>query len=679
MGREEHSQRVTKELREQSEKLNWDGIEFPIPCSERMLKKFENNNDVSVLVFGYDNKDIIPLYVPVKLHEKVVRLFFYRNEDGTESHYCVIRSMSRLVSSQISKEKAKKYICDFCLNAFGNEDLLNEHVKYCSKHDAVNVVMPKPEFNDTLKFKNIQNSIECPVKLYADLESFLESIDEMRGETKLYQKHVPSTFSFYVVSRVEDFSMDPVTYTSQNKNDQVNKIFLENLEKIAKEIYETFKESKPMIFDENAKRLHESQNERYACGEKFNPKSQEYRKVRDHCHYTGKYRGALHSKCNLRLKKSLTIPVFFHNLTGYDSHLFVKRLADSLGDVNCIPRNEEKYITFNKHVLVDTIVKNDDEEVNIYMTLQFKDTVNFMQSSLEKLVGNMEKSDFKHTSKYFQEEKLDLMMRKGIYPYEYMTEVERFWEKELPQKEKFASSLGSGMVLGLGKTITPSEISDEDYSHAQKVFKTFNCENLADYTKLYCKSDVLLLAEVFQTFIDVCLKKYGLDPSHYLTAPSLSMDAMLKMTEIELELLTDVDMHLFFEKGIRGGISTVTGRYSKANNPYMEDYDPEKETTYIQYLDANNLYGWAMSQYLPVGNFKWLSEDNIKYYMKNPSNIRSCTLEVDLEYPEELHDLHNDYPLAPENVEIDGTKKLIPHLGNRKNYVIHYEKLRRCL
>ena len=136
------SQRVTKELREQSEKLIYDGIEFPTPCSERMFKKFENNNDVSVSVFGYENKDIIPLYVPIERRERIARLFFYKNEDGTKSHYFVIRSMSRLVSSQISKKKAKKFICDFCLNAFGNEDLLNKHVKYCSKHDAVNVVMP---------------------------------------------------------------------------------------------------------------------------------------------------------------------------------------------------------------------------------------------------------------------------------------------------------------------------------------------------------------------------------------------------------------------------------------------------------------------------------------------------------------------------------------------------------
>ena len=125
-------------------------------------------------------------------------------------------------------------------------------------------------------------------------------------------------------------------------------------------------------------------------------------------------------------------------------------------------------------------------------------------------------------------------------------------------------------------TIIPNEISDENYSHAQKVFKTFDCKNLADYTKLYCKSDVLLPADVFETFIDVCLKKYELDPSHYITAPSLSMDAMLKMTGVELELLTDPDMHLFFEKGMRGGISTIMGRYSKANNKYMRNYDSKK-------------------------------------------------------------------------------------------------------
>ena len=215
-----------------------------------------------------NNTYIIPLYVPTVGLEKVVRLFFLKNEDGTKSHYCVVKNMSTLVSSQASKKKEKKYVCDFCLNMFGSQALLDDHTKYCSKHDAVNTVMPKPTRN-ILKFKSIQNSVECPVKIYADFESFLEPIDRKHGETKLYQRHVPLAFCFYVVSRVEGFHMDPVTYVSQGGDDEVDRVFVEKLEEAAKKIYETFKEPKPKIFDKAARRLHESQHECYACGEKF--------------------------------------------------------------------------------------------------------------------------------------------------------------------------------------------------------------------------------------------------------------------------------------------------------------------------------------------------------------------------------------------------------------------------
>ena len=315
--------------------------------------------------------------------------------------------------------------------------------------------------------------------------------------------------------------------------------------------------------------------------------------MRDYCHYTGKYRGALHSKCNLRLKRTRTIPVFAHNLTGYDSHLFAKRLADSPGDVGCIPRNEEEYITFSKRVLVDTIVKTvkrkgkEKEEINIYSNLRFVDTVNFMQTSLEELVGNMERSDFKHTSKYFQGEKLDLMLRKGVYPYEYMTGVEKLWERELPSKEKFASMLNSGIILYLEGMIESKHISDEDYEHVQKVYTVFECKNLANLTKVYCNSDVFLLADAFERFIDECLKKYRLDPSHYITAPSLSMDAMLKMTGVELELLTDVDKHLFFEKGIRGGISIIKPICESQQPIHGKDKRKDTKGNYRRIKNAN--------------------------------------------------------------------------------------------
>ena len=154
---------------------------------------------MSLLVLGHQQTEIIPLYVPRDRRETVVRLFFQRSKDGQNSHYCVVKNMSRLVASQVSSKKAKKFVCDYCLNCFGTEDLLSKHEEYCSKHDAVNTILPKPGDN-ILKFKNIQNQVMCPIKIIADFESFLETTDVAHGKTKLFQKHTPSAFCFYVVS-----------------------------------------------------------------------------------------------------------------------------------------------------------------------------------------------------------------------------------------------------------------------------------------------------------------------------------------------------------------------------------------------------------------------------------------------------------------------------------------------
>ena len=328
-----------------------------------MYQKFEKNNDMPLLVFGHDDTEtginIIPLYVPKVRRKRVVCLFFYKNEDG-ESHYCAIKNMSGLISNQVSNHKGTVYVCDYCLNYFGSQKVLDKHTESCSKHEAVNTIFPKPGEN-IMKFKNIQNCVECPIIICADTESILRNIDETRGNTKLHQRHVMSAFCSYPVSRVEGFSMEPVTYVMKDEHDEVDKIFMENLEETAKKVYEAFKTPVPMIYDEDARKLHESLTVCYACGEELGGD-----KVRDHCHYTGKYRGALHSKCNLKLKRTRTIPVLFHNFSGSDSHLFVKRLADTDGEVRCIPENEEKYITFNKNVLVD--VKDGKD---VYIRLMF--------------------------------------------------------------------------------------------------------------------------------------------------------------------------------------------------------------------------------------------------------------------------------------------------------------------
>ena len=264
------------------------------------------------------------------------------------------------------------------------------------------------------------------------------------------------------------------------------------------------------------------------------------------------------------------------------------------------------------------------------------------------------------------------MSQKGVYPYDFM--------------DSFDSILND------------EDITDDQYKHAQNVWNTLNLKNMGEYHDLYLKSDILLLADVFENFRKTCLQYYKLDPCHYFTSPGLSWDAMLKMTDIKLELMTDIDMFQFIEKGMRGGVSYICNRYGKANNKYMKTYYEKAPSKYIMYLDANNLYGWAMSQYLPNGGFRWMTEkqiNNINLSKYSENSKKGLILEVDLAYPKELHDLHNDYPLAPEKVKVTENMlseyckniakkykistglvhKLIPTLSNKEKYVLHYRNL----
>ena len=296
----------------------------------------------------------------------------------------------------------------------------------------------------------------------------------------------------------------------------------------------------------------------------------------------------------------------------------------------------------------------------------------FLLSSVEALVNNLPKDGFKNLDKYFTPEQARLIKQKGFFPYEYLDSIEKLKDPKLPPLKAFYSKL------------TGRGITEKNYNHALNVWKTFNMKTLKDYLKFYNESDVLLLADVFENFRDLCLKIYGLDPAHYYTAPGLAWDAMLKMTGVNLELLSDIDMLLMVEKGIRGGISIISNRYGEANNKYMKDFNKNKLFKFLMYLDANNLYGWAMSQKLPVHSFKWMTNKEIENIFNNQIvqvwEKTPCILEVDIEYPKELHDLHNDYPFCPERVECDnGVKKLIPNLRDKNNYVIHYKNLIQCL
>ena len=550
--------------------------------------------------------------------------------------------------------------------------------------------MPKQGEN-ILKFNNFHKQLPVPFVIYADFEAITKKVqgckqsEEMENEknkrsyTEAYQTHEDCGSAYKVICCYDDKYSKPVqTYRGENAVYKLMEEMLQEVEYCKAVIKKHF--NKPLVMTDNDEQRFRTMDGCHICGGKYTDKDVH---VRDHCHITGKFRG---SECNLKLRikpEGIKIPVIFHNLRGYDSHFIMQQIGEIAKkhaytnkkgekqdlNINAILNNMEKYMAF--------MLGNH---------LTFIDSFQFMSSSLDKLVNNLPKDDLKYTSQVFKGKKLNLMSQKGVYPYDFMDSFEKFDQTELPAKEHFYSILND------------QDITDDEYNHAKKVWKMFKLKNMGEYHDIYLGSNVLSLTDVFENFRKTCIQYYKLDPCHYFTSPGLSWDAMLKMTNIKLELMTDIDMFQFIEKGMHGGVSYIANRYEKANNKYMKEYDEKAPSKYIMYLDANNWYGWAMSQYLSTGNFKWMSDREIskidlgKY---SADSKRGLILEVDLEYPQELHDMHNDYPICPERVKVSNdmlsgyckkiaekykisiglVSKLIPTLRDKKEYVLHYHNL----
>ena len=600
-------------------------------------------------------------------------MFLFEKEG--KYHYSLIKSFSRLFRSQItSRTNGKIFICKRCFSHFSKEELFQRHIEYCLANETVVVKMPTRK--SKLGFKNYFKKLPIPFVVYADFECFTQSLETCKPNPEdsyslEYQKHEPSGFCFYIKGIVPHV-FNPITFTKKKESDNVAEIFVSKLAKITQKLYDDFyRHPKPLrLTKEEEKSFKEAKICHICLGDLDEDR------VRDHCHFTGHYRGAAHNSCNLQCRKPLILPVIFHNLQGYDAHLFIKQLSGLKGELNCIPSTEEKYISFSKKIKVDEYKsRKTGEMVSLNFEIRFIDSFKFLQTSLANLVGNLQPDDFQNT-KEIMKDNVDLLVRKGVYPYDYVSSLEKLAETHLPTKEQFYSKLND------------EDISDDDYQHAQNVWNTFKCQSIRDYHDLYLQSDVLLLADVFENFRKTCLKHYKLDPAHYYTSPGLAWDACLKETGQQLELLCDYDMLMMFERGIRGGMTHIAKRYSEANNKYMKNYDPDRPSRYIQYLDANNLYGWAMSQSLPTSGFRWmhdLTKDEVKNILEkanssmNNSLKRGYIFEVDLEYPQELWESHNDYPLAPEKIKVGGVEKLISHFKTHKKYVLHYRNLRQCL
>lgn len=677
--------------------LNFENITFPVTLNQ--LKTFEKQNEnISINVYAIDEeyspnllrreKVIVPIRIAENYQPNHIHLLWISNEDTMKqsetetiesepslvnmannievvSHYCYIKNLPKLIVSQSNSHEHRIWICDRCLHYFHSELKLTKHTIDCENKNKCKITLPtRNSMQRWISFKNYNRQLPVPFIIYADIESLLQPTNNENKIPKgAYQQHTAICVGYYLHCL---YDSNQSIYKTFSGSDCIN-WFLKELYEISMQVVTKIRNITEMMLNENELRQFNEAITCHICNEKFDDLDT---KVRDHSHLTGTFRGAAHSQCNLKYQEARVLPIVFHNL-NYDSHFLITKLSSAFeGKINCIPVNSEHYISFTKEVGGSIIGKNWKE----IMKIRFIDSFKFLPHSLQKLASFLPVEKLiitKNEWKNLSPEKFRLLCRKGVYPYDFMDSANKLKETKLPPREAFYNKLND------------EHITDEEYDHAQRIWDEFEIKNMLDYTNIYLKTDVLLLADIFENFRKSSLHLYGLDPAHYLTSPALSWDAMLKYTKVRLEALTDIDMLLFVEKGLRGGISQCSHRYSKANNKYLDDYDSNKPTNFLIYFDVNNLYGWAMMECLPRSNFEWVVM-SISEILQTPDDAKhGYLIEVDLEYPTELHDQHNDYPLCaehmiPPNSESKQTK-LILNLHDKNKYVLHYRTLKLVL
>ena len=470
---DKNSSRISKIDKKIADTLDYSDINFPV--SEKDYSKIEDKNSININVFSND--------------DSVIHLIYISNK---KSHYVYIKDFNRLMLNKI-KNKNKKHFCIRCLQCFSSEDILIKHKENCL---IINGGQHVKLSEGIITFLNYFKQLPALFKIYADFECILketgvseEIIDENISYTKKYQNHIPCGFAYKVVCIDDRFTKDIVIYRGRDCVNKFITMMLEEYEYCSNIMKEYF--NKNLIMSAKEEGIFQSSNKCWICNKLFDLVDE---KVRDHCHLSGKFRGAAHFSCNTNLKITKKVPVIFHNLRGYDGHLIMKETNNFDVIIDVIPNGLEKYMAFI-----------------INRNLLFIYSMQLMNSSLDSLVRNLVDEDYKYLSKEFEEfedKDLKLLKEKGVYPYEYINSFKNFNETELPSKNKFFSSLKN------------EDISEKDYAKAENIWDTFNIKNLGEYHDLYLKTHVLL-CDVFEKFINTCLNYYRLDPCHYFSSPGL--------------------------------------------------------------------------------------------------------------------------------------------------------------
>ena len=655
---------------------------FDMPMGFKDMVAFEDLNQVQVNVFKYEKKQLFPLRLSKKSEfEFVVDLLLL--QENSVYHYVLIKNLLNVVNHvKQRRPQSDDVICRNCFHIC-SASKYTTHYASCMKFEAATIEMPSVDKNKVV-FQNFNARAHAPVVVYFDLESLIipTTPNELLS-TKTIEKHEPCGFCFVIV---EHGLVEPV-HVEIDRSESCMKKLTTHLQSVAREVYK--RKQSHRVFRGSAPYQSDEATQCWICLSPFGCETI----VLDHCHYSGKFLGYAHSQCNLKRRSINYTPVIAHNSSNYDLHHLCKNLHEFDADckIEIVPLTDEKYLALSVGVVVNRFVDKRGVTKNVYEYLRFIDSFRFLPSSLDKLVSYLPAESFDLLDNYFdnfQHEEKKLLHQKGFYPYNYFDNFAKFNEKDLPSIEFWKNSLNGGEI----------SITETNYAHAERVFVTFGCKTLGDYHDLYLKCDTLLLACVVEEFRKVCYDTYGLDSVHYFTSSHLSGDAFLKTCEADLELLTDREHLEMAENMIRGGVASIfSKRLFQANNKYLKEFNATEESSYGFLVDANNLYGGVMEKLpLPLKNFRKVNVPLEQILSTDADSSIGYILEVDLEYPDDIHDSQKDFPLAPtkENIEENSlsefqlnllqtmgikkvkTPKLVQTLNNKNNYTIHYLNLK---
>lgn len=662
--------------------LNLNGIDFPMKVND--ISKFERQNpeySVNVYFLDYDRESSVtgPLYVTKEVKRFHSDLLFMDN--GVRTHYACITSLSRLVGASQLNSRCTTFFCKLCLSNFSSEFKFLEHETIGC--EQIKVEMPSEGENEIV-FKNFAAKQRHPFVISADIECLLIDVqntddeDECGGTTnsdlnenvsytRIKQRHVPFSYAYNISSDIitDDDFLNGIRLF---QGERCMKHFVASL--IRDVNYLTDRYLNNILPKEvNPQRESEVACEKICsiCGDEF--KSFEPWVV-DHCHLTMKIRGKAHNKCNLAYRTPRFVPVFFHNGSKYDTHLVIMELAKTKLPLKCIPENKETYISFSVN-----LPKRRNHEKKSEVEIRFLDSFRFMPSSLSSLAKSLGRCESLEEFQRNEFPSVDLKDRKQPCPYEVFNSFEVLRSNVFPAKDAFFNKL------------TNEPISDEDYDHALNVFNHLEDKTLGGYSNLYLKCDVLLLSDCLKNFRNSIYNHLSLDPVFFYTSAALSFNSMLLHLEgRKINLISDQSMVKLLRDNIRGGISCSMLRFSEANNKYLPNYDPSKESVFNMYYDINGLYGFIMSDCpLPHSDFKFIEDrerqdEILQSIMNHPADDpKGYILQCDFDYSSDLHDSQNELPYLVEHKKIGRCVKLVPNLNNKRNYLCHYRNFQQAI